>query len=334
VPAGAPAPQFIPYIGDYVHLMTLENDFYGIFSANNTPDIANFPQGVTYQRLADFNTHVLIDLTGQRVPVSIDPFFFRLTPPGVVTFEYAAKFICGIQREPEGTRLARGLYATTINVHNPNDKRARFFKKLALTYPPGAQKPGEVLRIGFDVLAPDQALAVDCEDIQRRLFPNGFPAPYIEGFIVIESPVSLDVTAVYTTAALDRAGRPEAHSSIDVEQVSERRKGGVVGLPDLIPVPDSTGSFCRIRDGQLVVTVRNQGSGLAGPSTTRVDFGAFGVVNVPTQALDPGDSVDVLAAIPPGCFSPDCGFRITVDATSQVTESNEGNNTASGICIG
>ena len=30
--------QFIPYIGDYLHLLSLGKDFYGIFSANNTPD--------------------------------------------------------------------------------------------------------------------------------------------------------------------------------------------------------------------------------------------------------------------------------------------------------
>ncbi len=334
VPAMTPLPQFLPYIGDYVHLMAVGTDFYGIFSANNTPDFANFPQGVTYQRNADFTTHTLHDLQGRPVAVSIDPFFFRLTPPNVTMFEYAAKFICGIQRDPNDFRLAPGFYATTINIHNPNEREVRFFKKLALTFPPGRQTPGKVLPIGHDLLRPDEALAVDCPDIERRLFPSGLPAPYIEGFVVIQSPASLDVTAVYTTAALDRAGRPAAHSAIEIEQVHERRKGGGVGLPDLIPVPDPAGSFCRWRDGRLLVTVKNQGAGPAGPSTTRVDFGSHGTVDVPTPALAPGASVDLLVDVPPGCFDPDCDFRITVDALNQVVESNEGNNTASGTCLG
>jgi Repeat of unknown function (DUF346) len=80
VPANAPAPQFIPYIGDYVHLMAVGQDFYGIFSANNTPDNANFPQGVRYQRNANFNTRTLLNVNGVTpVAVSIDPFFLKAT---------------------------------------------------------------------------------------------------------------------------------------------------------------------------------------------------------------------------------------------------------------
>jgi hypothetical protein len=79
VPANAPAPQFVPYIGDYIHLLALGNDFYGIFSANNTPDNANFPSGVTYQRNANFATRTLQDATGATVNPSIDPFFVNAT---------------------------------------------------------------------------------------------------------------------------------------------------------------------------------------------------------------------------------------------------------------
>jgi hypothetical protein len=79
-PANTPAPQFIPYIGDYVHLMAVKDSFYGIFSANNTPDRANFPSGVTYQRNANFDTQTLFGLDGATpVAVSIDPFFFKVT---------------------------------------------------------------------------------------------------------------------------------------------------------------------------------------------------------------------------------------------------------------
>lgn len=80
VPANNPAVQFIPYIGDYVHLLAHEKTFYGIFSANNTPDNANFPNGVIYQRNADFTNQTLMDVNNAvQVAASIDPFFFKVT---------------------------------------------------------------------------------------------------------------------------------------------------------------------------------------------------------------------------------------------------------------
>ena len=81
VPAGTPAPTFFPYIGDYVCLLALNRDFYGVFCANNTPDNANFPSGIRYQRNANFATHVLLDVDDvTQVPISIDPFFFHYSP--------------------------------------------------------------------------------------------------------------------------------------------------------------------------------------------------------------------------------------------------------------
>jgi hypothetical protein len=138
-------------------------------------------------------------------------------------FEYVAKLVCGLQRDPSEMRLTRGFYATTINIHNPNEGEVGFFKKFAFTFPPEEQTPGEVRDIGEHVLRPDEALAVDCTDIRRQL---GFPRPYIEGFVVIQSRESLDVSAVYTSAALDANGRPTAQSGIDVEQIRERQKEG------------------------------------------------------------------------------------------------------------
>src|SRR5438046_196846 len=69
VPAATPPFQFLPYIGDYNGLLTRGNQFLGIFSANNTPDSANFPQGVVYQRRVDFTTHRLLD--GSGAPVAL-----------------------------------------------------------------------------------------------------------------------------------------------------------------------------------------------------------------------------------------------------------------------
>jgi len=78
VPADTPVAQFLPYLGDYDYLLAVGNEFRGVFSANNTPDKANFPQGVTYQRAADFNTRTLTDGSGNPVAISIDPFYFSV----------------------------------------------------------------------------------------------------------------------------------------------------------------------------------------------------------------------------------------------------------------
>jgi hypothetical protein len=80
--AATPTATFIPYIGDYVHILAQGKDFYGIFSASNSPNLANFPQGVTYQRNVNFTTQQLFRTDGvTAVAVSIDPFFFKIVEP-------------------------------------------------------------------------------------------------------------------------------------------------------------------------------------------------------------------------------------------------------------
>lgn len=79
-PADRPVADFSPYLGDYDFLLSVGKDFYGIFSANNSPDMSHFPSGVVYQRNANFSTRTLLDVDNTTpVPVSIDPFFFKVT---------------------------------------------------------------------------------------------------------------------------------------------------------------------------------------------------------------------------------------------------------------
>jgi hypothetical protein len=80
-PASTPAAAGNPYLGDYLYMMAVDTSFYGIFSANNTPDEANFPNGVAYQRNANFTTKTLLAVDNVTpVSVSIDPFFFKVSP--------------------------------------------------------------------------------------------------------------------------------------------------------------------------------------------------------------------------------------------------------------
>ena len=120
-------------------------------------------------------------------------------------------------------------------------------------------------------------------------------------------------------------------------------QGEPFGPPDLVPVPKIFSfnplsvSFChRDADGDLIVTVRNQGGAAASASVTRVDFGASGSFDLNVGALNASEVVNLTQSIPAGCFNADCGFTITVDANNQVDETapNEGNNTVTGTCIG
>lgn len=110
------------------------------------------------------------------------------------------------------------------------------------------------------------------------------------------------------------------------------------GKPDLIPVPDPRPGFgfWKVdRQGNLIVTVKNQGTADAGASTLKVEFLPGGTCILPVPPIPAGGSVDVgSCSFPAACFDPDCNFRITVDSNNDVSESNEGNNNANGMCIG
>jgi hypothetical protein len=58
-------------------VIALADAFYGAFVADNTPSLAHFPNGVSYQRHANFGVQRLLDpKSGATVPPSRDPFFF------------------------------------------------------------------------------------------------------------------------------------------------------------------------------------------------------------------------------------------------------------------
>jgi hypothetical protein len=136
-------------------------------------------------------------------------------PQGVrLPYQYAAKIVCSQTRELQG--LVPQQYATTINVHNPTDTLATITKKLALTMPPGMQRPGKIIPLTRELpdrLRPDEALATDCVDVAKRAGIT----PTFEGFVVLYSSTQLDVVGVYT-----------APGAIDVVQVPERpHRGGL-----------------------------------------------------------------------------------------------------------
>ena len=240
---------------------------------------------------------------------------------GAPKLQYAVKFVCG---KSAGNVVALGQYFTAINVHNPTDQTISFRKKFAIALP--HQRPGPVSQSLDGHLRPNQALEIDCPDIVEF---SPMRAEFLKGFAVIESDAELDVVAVYTAAGA--TGQVE---TLDIERVSPRR------LADLVPLrrPGGQGKegFCqRAGEGKtLFVTVKNQGAGDAAGSTTTVQFGSGGPVSMATAPIPAGGTTQIMFDIPTGCFNPDCPFTITVDTNKEVNESDEGNNSADGICIG
>ena len=282
--------------GDYEGLTAAGSSFYGIFTG----------QSIGRGRL------------------QLDPIFFRVDIVRPLALQYAVKFICG---KPNAPVVAPGVYFTAINVHNPGDKAVAFRKKIAVALP--GEKVGKVSKFFAAKLGPDEVMEIDCPDILKHAEARGF----LKGFVVIETPSDLDVVAVYTAAGA--TGQVE---TLFIERVAARGEQAA-GKPDLVPVnPQPTAGkfgFCR-RDanGNLTITIKNQGGGAAGPSQTRVKFGNGTVASLSTPAIPAGTSVDLTAPSPPGCFRPDCSFEITANSALAVDESDETNNVAIGECLG
>jgi hypothetical protein len=136
--------------------------------------------------------------------------------PQTFTFQYAVKFLCTSNipnTSQTTTSLLPGSYETVVNIHNPNSKPAGFRMKLATATSTKVQPP-QITKFIKDVLQPDQATKVDCSRLGE--FGNQ-PIHGFEGFLVIESVLSLDVVAVYT------ASNGNQGVSIDVEYIRERR---------------------------------------------------------------------------------------------------------------
>lgn len=250
-------------------------------------------------------------------------------------FLYVAKLVCGVQPSTTDMRLARGHYATTINLYNLGERPARVEKTLALAIPPGWQRPGRVSPIGRDLVPPGHAIAVDCEDVRRRVFAGTLPARFIDGFVRIVSDRRLTVTGVYSTATLNAEGTAEDHSSIHVEQVPGRiiRAGGEAALPDLtIDESFSIDAICNPRRCRVSLSfiVRNIGQAAAAAFNVAIRRGGNDAL-LADVAVEGGlaagaffgDTVTVQVPVD------DDGRTICIRADApldEVAESDEGNN--------
>jgi|SwirhirootsSR2_FD_contig_31_7421231_length_835_multi_3_in_0_out_0_1 hypothetical protein len=158
-------------------------------------------------------------------------------------WSYAAKFVCGYQ--PPVTAAGQvgepvvkpGNYATDINIHNPNYRNIRLDKKLIVLVQAGqaiANEPQSVepRKIFSMTLNADFATMDDCNNLWKLLGVTALPAapaPTLTiGYLVILSPLELDVDVVYTAEVNAKPAGSLTDSdatgiSIDVERVTGKR---------------------------------------------------------------------------------------------------------------
>ncbi len=137
-------------------------------------------------------------------------------------FQYSAKTLCTLATDIGfGDAFAPGRYRTVINIHNPTERKIEITRKFALAIQPGeAVGSFSITPYKSLTLEPDQAVAYNCFDISGFYCPiNGVCVDFtaIDGFLVVNSPVELDVVAVYT--AHPKGGEV---STLDTETVAGR----------------------------------------------------------------------------------------------------------------
>lgn len=137
-------------------------------------------------------------------------------------YQYVAKVVCSLFRPHQDVSLVKGTYRTIVNIHNPTDKPITIASKVALATEFGSEPmPFSVTPFKKADLQPDGAVELSCFNVAGYFCPiNGVCVDFafLEGFVVIKSPVPLDVVGVYTARHTD--GEVE---TMDIETVHENQ---------------------------------------------------------------------------------------------------------------
>ncbi len=155
-------------------------------------------------------------------------------PPPV--YVYTVKVVCGQASSLllDEAIVTPGIYATDVNIANPNQAPADLAKRVIVLAAEGQEPVREPATAGAaageEIVLPGlHATMDDCQKIAELLQPAVPPSlgalPLTVGFLEIRSPVVLDVTAVYTTAATFLPGAG-GRSVMEVEHIEGRLIGG------------------------------------------------------------------------------------------------------------
>jgi hypothetical protein len=149
--------------------------------------------------------------------------------PMKTEFQYAAKLICSALLPHQDGDLARGIYRTAINIHNPTEEKITFAFKVAVAG--GVNDPPSdfgVTAFRPVTLLPDGAVEITCFDALGFFCPTPqglcIDFAFLNGFAVLKTPVELDVVGVYTARHTD-----SEVETMDLERVKPRKISSEVG---------------------------------------------------------------------------------------------------------
>jgi hypothetical protein len=139
-------------------------------------------------------------------------------------FEYAGRFVCGSVPSASG-QLVEGEYRTALSIFNTNTKEAKIRHRVSLSYPCDFSNAdctdgsefigGQTSEFKEKNLGVRRAISIDCDEIPSSYNIN--PAtPYTEGYVVIQSDRSIDVTGLITLQDTTAAG------ALSLQTVPER----------------------------------------------------------------------------------------------------------------
>jgi hypothetical protein len=111
---------------------------------------------------------------------------------------YDVKYVCGTG---DDKILGFGKYTTAINIISRDDAKAApssYLRSFSVALP-SETAGGVTIPQSGATLAPGDAAEIDCDDIVREV-GRTCAANLCKGFVTIDSPVPLDIVAVYTVA--------------------------------------------------------------------------------------------------------------------------------------
>jgi hypothetical protein len=144
-------------------------------------------------------------------------------------FHYAAKVSCSLEGDFQDGTLVEGDHGTAVNLYNPTGDRIGLTYTVALARPasppPGAvDDPIPAPQPREAEIGPGEALVIDCAGVAALFCPVYgtlcIELTEVEGFVVLRSPIELDVVAVYRARTAEGQVR-----ALDVEAVAPRRSG-------------------------------------------------------------------------------------------------------------
>jgi len=235
-------------IGDYASLQSAGRDFYGVFSANNTPDPANFAPGVVFQRNHDFTAHTLTDLAGRPVAVSVDPFFFRVSGVAAVDDFFVRDWSDSPTVHDEGQEPSSNpVFFANSDVWNRRDNTAGAFD--AASDRPAHEDPQEAgIGNNFAFVRIHRKAAGAAADVQARfLYADfGLGTAYVDA--ASTTPPTLSFAAGDTVTSLaDGAGFewtvPATHSDhlcmgVEISGPNDVLAGDLIGHAPGWPTTD------------------------------------------------------------------------------------------------